>query len=114
MGIRFLRHIERTRLLVHLVDASTIDPGKPLKDYRTINAELSEYSGRLADKPRIVVLNKMDMPESQSRAEIFEAALKTHQVLRISAKTGNGIQQLLTRIMQQMDSGNESAQGKLF
>jgi len=62
LGIRFLRHIERTRILIHLIDSSSIDPADPFKSYKTINKELEMYNKELAKKSQIVVLNKIDMP----------------------------------------------------
>ena len=56
LGIRFLRHIERTRVLVHLIDISTVDPQNPLAEYEIINRELANYSSQLMEKPQIVVL----------------------------------------------------------
>jgi len=76
LGIHFLRHIERTRMLVHLIDASAIDPEKPLEAYDAINTELSSYSPDLARKPQIIALNKLDLPGTEERARAFKAALK--------------------------------------
>ncbi|CAN2043926.1 GTPase ObgE [Candidatus Magnetomoraceae bacterium gMMP-1] len=94
LGIRFLRHIERTRFLVHLIDASEIDLDNPLSSYETINNELLRYDAELGRKPQIVVLNKMDLPEAKKAADIFEAAGNDLKILRISAVTGQGIEKL--------------------
>ncbi|MBC7239345.1 MAG: Obg family GTPase CgtA, partial [Chloroflexi bacterium] len=64
LGLQFLRHVERTRLLVHLLDGSSPDPAA---DYAAINRELALYSEKLAAKPQIVVLNKLDLPEARAR-----------------------------------------------
>jgi len=103
LGVRFLRHVERTRILVHLVDASAIDPDDPLCSYRTINAELTHYSTALAEKPQIVALNKMDLPESAARAERFTAAAAVPAVYPISAATGAGLDRLLKTILDRLD-----------
>ena len=76
LGTQFLRHIERTRLLIHLVDAAEIDPEDPLKAYNTINNELSRYSPELAQKFQLVVLNKIDLPDAEANVAAFEEALK--------------------------------------
>ena len=73
LGTRFLRHIERTRMLVHLIDASEIDREDPLKSFRTVNNELSLYNEKMLKKPQIIVLNKMDLQGSKALAEHFES-----------------------------------------
>ncbi|MBN9389930.1 MAG: GTPase ObgE [Chloroflexi bacterium] len=65
LGHEFLRHVERTRLLLHVIDGSGLAGRDPIKDYEQINHELAEYRPELADKPQIVVINKIDMPETQ-------------------------------------------------
>jgi GTPase len=95
LGIRFLRHIERTRVLLHLIDASLIDPNDPLYAFNAIDCELAGYHSALAEKPCIVVLNKIDLPEAAAKAEIFAAAFGHQPVHRISAKNGTGITELL-------------------
>jgi GTPase len=107
LGIKFLRHIERTRILVHLIDASSIDPDDPLKEYHTINQELVMYDEKLVQKPQIVVLNKLDLPEAQNVAEIFQSAAKDKKVLFISALTGQGLEQLKSQIVHLLDSNDE-------
>ena len=104
LGIRFLRHIERTRMLVHLIDASAIDPEKPLEAYTAINTELSSYSPDLARKPQIIALNKLDLPGTEERARAFKAALKKRiKIYLISAATVKGIDQLLAQISNRLD-----------
>ncbi|MDX2502592.1 MAG: GTPase ObgE [Deltaproteobacteria bacterium] len=107
LGIKFLRHIERTRILVHLIDVSSIDPDDPLQEYHTINQELVMYDEKLVQKPQIVVLNKLDLPEAQNAAEIFRSAVKDKKVLFISALTGQGLEQLKSQIVQLLDSNDE-------
>ena len=100
LGIRFLRHIERTRFLVHLLDASAIDPHNPLESYETINRELAQYNPLLTEKPQIVVLNKMDIPGTEQAAKIIQTAIKDRQVLQISAATRRGIEPLKLRLVE--------------
>lgn len=108
LGIRFLKHIERTRILIHLIDVSGIDSDNPLEQYETVNRELFLYSRKLAETPQLVVLNKMDMPDAQERATSFNAALPEKKVLKISALTGNGLAQLINTIADMLDNLNES------
>ena len=103
LGIRFLRHIERTHLLVHLMDTAAIDPQDPLAGYETINAELAGYSPQLAEKPQILVLNKMDLPETDRTAKILQPLLKDREVFLISAVTRKGVEQLISKIIEKLD-----------
>jgi GTP-binding protein len=104
LGIHFLRHIERTRMLVHLIDASAIDLENPLEAYAAINTELSSYSPDLARKPQIIALNKLDLPGTEERARAFKAALKKRAKLYlISAATVKGVDQLLAQISNRLD-----------
>jgi len=98
LGIRFLRHIERTRLLVHLIDAAAVDPDTPLSRHAAINRELARYSEHLAAKPQIVVLNKMDIAGADVAAELFQMAAGGLPFLTISAAAGTGIDRLIKTI----------------
>jgi GTP-binding protein len=95
LGVRFLRHIERTRILIHLVDGASIDVDEPLSGYHTVNQELSEYNSELGKKPQIAVINKVDLPGVVDAAKRFAEALKDIPVFFISALTGQGIEELL-------------------
>src|SRR6266540_4134399 len=75
LGFDFLRHIERTRLLLHLVDAAGVDGRDPIDDYRQINEELRQYQPELARRPQIVVLNKTDLPEAQAKLDRLRAEI---------------------------------------
>jgi GTPase len=108
LGIRFLKHIERTRVLIHLIDVSEINPENPLEHYETVNRELFLYSDKLFVKPQLVVLNKMDIPGARQLAESFEAALAGKKVEKISALTGKGLAQLIHRIADFLDKLNGS------
>ncbi len=107
LGIRFLRHIERTRILVHLIDVTSIDPDDPLCGYETINRELALYSEKLINKPQIVVLNKLDIPGAKEEADIFQSAAKKINVILISAITGEGVDVLKSKIIELLDRSHE-------
>lgn len=98
LGIRFLKHIERTRILLHLIDATGINPEDPLSQYTTINRELSGFNPELAEKPQILVLTKMDIPGTEELSEIFIRNIKKIPVFKISAATGNGLKELMTEL----------------
>ena len=103
LGIRFLRHIERTRVLVHLIDISTLDPQNPLAEYETINRELANYSPLLMEKPQIVVLNKIDLPGTNEAGRDFRAAVKNREVLEISAVTRSGVDRLTSLMIKYLE-----------
>jgi len=99
LGYEFLRHIERTRLIIHVLDVSGMEGRDPLEDYSKINAELSAYSELLAGRPQIVAANKMDLPDARVNFPAVEAALKAKgcEVFPISAATGEGLKVLIQR-----------------
>jgi GTPase len=103
LGHAFLRHIQRTRLIVHLLNGAGEDP---LADYSQINTELALYDENLGQKPQIVVFNKMDLPEAQERWPAFEKALKARGVepMAISAAAQMNTRQLTQRVFQEMDA----------
>ena len=102
LGLEFLRHVERTRLLVHLLDGASPDPAA---DYRAINRELALYSDKLAAKPQIVVLTKMDLTEARELYPLLQRELSEVGSLRaISAVTHEGLQELLELVLTTLDS----------
>lgn len=114
LGIRFLKHVERTNCFVHLIDISGVSGRDPLDDYRDINAELKEYDGLyheegvtpLSQRSQIVVLNKIDSIQKNDLEEIVSKFRKQGlQPLCISAATGQGIQELIYK-MGEMVFGN--------
>lgn len=99
LGHDFLRHIQRTRVLIHLLDGMAADP---LLDFAQINSELSLFDPDLAHKPQIVAINKMDLPDVQNRRSELAKALKKHgyEAMAISAVTGENVRNLLYRAAQ--------------
>jgi GTP-binding protein len=100
LGLRFLRHIERTSLLLHLLDISGNSQRDPIEDYLALNRELSLFSPKLAAKPQVVALNKIDMPEaSRNLIEVRRYFKKIKkEVYPISALTGEGLPSLLASL----------------
>jgi len=103
LGHRFLKHIERTRILLHLIDAQAIDQEQPLAAMDTVNRELTLYNPALGDKPQLIVLNKLDLPEAAQKAEIFRQALPGREIVLISAQTAEGIARLTSKLTQLLD-----------
>ena len=96
LGHKFLRHVSRTSLLLHLIDASKIGEEDPLADWRVVNRELELFDPALAAKQQIVVANKMDLPESRKKFRLLETLLPPafRPPCAISAVTGEGLQEL--------------------
>ena len=108
LGHQFLRHIERTRVIVHVIDMSGMEGRDPYEDYLTINQELQEYNLRLTERPQIIVANKMDMPEALENLEQFKERLEDdYPVFPISALTRKGLRELLYAIADQLENTPE-------
>lgn len=104
LGHDFLRHVERTRLLVHVVDIAGVDGRDPIDDFRKINEELRLYQPHLAERPQLVALNKVDLPEAQEHLARFnqELQLAASDIFPISAATGEGVQPLIRRVAEML------------
>ncbi|MBS1150677.1 MAG: GTP-binding protein Obg [Myxococcaceae bacterium] len=101
LGHQFLRHVERCRVLVHMLDMSSVLEGRdPAKDFATLNRELQRYSPTLAKKPQVVVANKLDLPYAKEALPKFVAAMKKKKisVLEMSGATGEGIPAVLDAV----------------
>ena len=110
LGLDFLRHIERTRLIVHLVDGSSADPWT---DVETVNGELRQYGHGLAERERLVVVNKVDIAEVRARQVGIEREFKRNGVepLFISAATGEGVEELVGRLAAGVIGAEQRAPG---
>ncbi len=111
LGHEFLRHIERTRLLVHVIDMSGFEGREPYDDYVSITRELSEYEKvDLSKKPTILVANKMDMPGSEENLETFKDKLSDDMpIIAISAHTKDNLQLLIHQIADMLDTLKQEA-----
>lgn len=103
LGLEFLRHVERSRILIHLLNGASPDP---LGDYTAINQELQLFNPGLANKPQLVVLNKMDLPEAQAAWPQVEQTIAAagRPVMSISAVTGANVEMLLYRLQEMLDA----------
>ena len=108
LGDRFLKHIERTRVIVHIVDMSGIEGRNPYDDYINIRKELQNYSERLYNKEEIIVANKMDMPSSIDNLKEFKEKVDK-EIFEISAINNTGIDELLIKIADKLDSIKEES-----
>jgi len=100
LGLQFLRHIERTRLLLHVIDVSGVEGRNPVEDFKIINEELKQYSEKLANRKQIIVANKIDSMQDEKTYKELEkmAKEKKLEIFKISAVTGEGLKELLTRV----------------
>jgi GTPase len=99
LGMQFLRHIERTRVIVHVIDMSGVEGRDPYEDYVTINNELEQYNLRLLERPQIVVANKMDMPDAEENLKEFKKKVgEDVKIFPISAVSRQGLKPLLFEI----------------
>ena len=103
LGHNFLRHVERVRLIVHVVDISGIEGRDPYEDFVTINGELENYSAKLARLPQIVVANKCDLLEDERVIEEFEKKIG-QKVVRVSAISNSGTKEMLSQIVDLLDT----------
>jgi len=99
LGHQFLRHIERTRVIVHVIDMSAMEGRDPYEDYVTINEELQQYNMRLTERPQLIVANKMDMPDAEENLAKFREKLpEDARIFPISALSRKGLSSLLHAI----------------
>lgn len=106
LGLEFLRHVERTRVLLHLLDGSAEDP---IGDFQAINAELEQYTPLLLQKPQIAIVNKLDLPEARARFPELKAQLEAlgYEVWGISGLTGENVRPLMGRAYQLLQEAPE-------
>ena len=105
LGIQFLRHIERTKILIHLIDLSPVTQRDPIQDYETLNNELESFSKELSKKPQIVALNKIDITEARKELERIEKhfAESGIKAFPISSATGEGTKDLVWEVARRLD-----------
>ena len=108
LGDKFLRHIERTKVIAHIIDMGSVEGRDPYDDFVTINNELENFNPKLLKKPMIVIANKMDMPDSEKNLDEFKKKVNL-EVYPISAINGDGIDEVLMKLADLIDkSPNES------
>ncbi|MEG6614868.1 GTPase ObgE [Peptococcaceae bacterium 1198_IL3148] len=103
LGHEFLRHVERNRVLIHVIDTAGTEGRDPVEDFYVINQELEKYNQRLASRPMVIAANKMDIPEAQQNLERLKAELGAkYEIFPVSAVTGQGLDELLLRVAQML------------
>jgi len=115
LGDRFLRHVERTKLILHLVDVSSFSGRDPVEDYEIINRELANYSPELAERPQIVVATKIDALDEPERLEALRKRAKKDRkdFFEISSVVGTGIKELVFGVSQKLDELSAEVEQKI-
>lgn len=108
LGDRFLKHVERTKVLIHLVDIAACECRDPYEDYRKLNKELKLYSKELIKKPQFVALNKSDIEEAKENIKKFKKHLRGKIIFPISAVTGAGVKELLNAVYKKIKAVNKN------
>lgn len=105
LGHEFLKHVERTRILIHVVDIAGVEGRDPLEDFEVINRELKEYNPGLAERPQVVAANKVDVLDSMDRFEEFSRVIEErgYKVFPVSAATGKGLRELMLYVGEMLD-----------
>jgi GTP-binding protein len=106
LGDKFLRHIERTKILIHIIDMAGIDQRDPVDDFKKLNNELEQYGVVLGKKAQLVVANKMDLAQALENLKKFMSVVKK-DIIPISALTGEGIEELKRAIVKKLDESDE-------
>jgi GTP-binding protein len=105
LGIQFLRHIERTRVLLHLIDVSVANERDPVDEFHTINAELAEHNPELPKKPKIIVASKMDAADAKKVQKLQRWTKKNNlELVRISSVTGEGLDELKHAVVARLNA----------
>lgn len=112
LGDRFLRHAERTKILIHMIDMAGSEGRDPLEDYKTIIHELESYSDELGIKHRLVVANKMDLPESENNLKRFKKKFKKIEIIPISAQEKNDLEKVVKRLAEILCEENSPKKSK--
>ena len=98
LGDKFLRHIERTKVIAHVIDMSGSEMRDPYEDYVLINNELKEFNPKLLEKPQVIIANKMDLPEASTNLEEFKKKVPNVEIFEVSAATNTGLQKVVDHL----------------
>lgn len=107
LGHQFLRHIERCRVIIHVIDMGSLEGRDPVEDYRIINEELEKYQYRLMERPQVVVANKMDLDDAEANLARFKEAYPEVEVFPVCTIIHEGLQDLLYRVMELVETTEE-------
>lgn len=103
LGDRFLKHIERTRVIAHVIDMSAFEGRDPYLDYVTVNKELENFNKDILKKPEIIIANKMDLPSAKENLEKFKQKIGDKKIFEVSAMTNTGLEDVVTSLADMLD-----------
>ena len=103
LGDRFLKHIERTRVIAHVIDMSAFEGRDPYLDYITINKELENFNKDILKKPESIIANKMDLPSAKENLEKFKEKIGDKKIFEVSAMTNTGLEDVVTSLADMLD-----------
>ncbi len=106
LGDKFLRHIERTRLLIHIIDMAGVDGRDPVSDYESLNNELNQYGRHLDKRPQVIVANKMDIEGAKGNLRKFREKVKK-DIFPVSALSGEGLRELVEAVSERLEKLHE-------
>lgn len=104
LGDQFLKHIERTRVIAHVIDMSALEGRNPYDDYLTINKELREFNPNILEKPQIIIANKMDMPAALTNLENFKKQIKDIPIYPVIANSGEGLNEVIEALASKLET----------
>ena len=104
LGDKFLKHIERTRVIAHIIDMSAFEGRNPYEDYLTINKELEDFNKKIMNKPMIIIANKMDVDGAEENLKEFKKKVKDVPIFPISAATREGLDAVLVKLADMLDT----------
>lgn len=104
LGLKFLRHAERTKVIAHVVDMGSSEGRNPIEDYRIINTEIVKYGKKLAAKPMVVLANKMDLPAAEENLKLFQKTYPEAKVIPISAMYQKNVDEAIKTLMDMVDA----------
>ena len=103
LGDKFLKHIERTRVIAHVIDMSGFEGRNPYEDYLLINKELKEFNSKLLEKPQIIIANKMDIEGAKDNLEEFKKKVKNIDIFEVSALSNKGLQNVIDHLSDMLE-----------
>ena len=104
LGDKFLKHVERTRVIAHVIDMGGVEERNPVEDYKMINKELEDFNKKLLKKPQIIIANKMDLPNAKDNLEKFKKEIKDIKIFEVSALTNKGLQKVVDYLEEELSN----------
>ena len=104
LGDKFLKHVERTKIIAHVIDMGGVEERNPVEDYKMINKELEDFNKKLLKKPQIIIANKMDLPNAKDNLEKFKKEIKDIKIFEVSALTNKGLQKVVDYLEEELSN----------